>query len=53
MDFLEPLEINVDVLALKRRGLFFSGILTPTLRVKALRARIAARSDATAMVCIT
>ena len=53
MDFLEPLEINVDVLALQRRGLFFSGILTPARRAKALRARIDGRSGADAIVRIT
>ena len=50
MDFLEPLEINADVLALKKRGLFFSGVLTPAHRAKVLSARTDGRSDADAIV---
>ena len=50
MDFLEPLEINIDVLALKRRGLFISGILTPTHRTEVLSARIDGRSGADSIV---
>ena len=53
MKYLEPLETYDVVLALKRRGLFFSDILTPTLLAKALRARIDGRSGADAIVCIT
>ena len=34
------------------RGLLFSGILTPTLRAKILRARIVGWSDADVIVCI-
>ena len=53
MNFLEPLEIKIDVLDLQRQGLFFSCILTPTLLAKALRARVDGCSGADAIVCIT
>ena len=35
------------------RGLLFSGILTPTLRAKILRAQIVGWPNADAIVCIT
>ena len=52
MDFLKTLETNV-VCAPTSGVCFFSGILTPTLRAKVLRARIAGRSGADAIECIT